>query len=71
MVWRHDGTPRMLRHVSVLAVNGHGPVTLNSLGSELGRTLALTRGTGTNPAARAAHCGATNHRAFGRVRQPC
>src|SRR5258706_2501396 len=35
MVWRHDGAPRMLRHVSVLAVNGHGPVTLNSLGSEL------------------------------------
>lgn len=50
MVWRHDGTPKMLRHVSVLAVNGHGPVTLNSLGSELGRTLALTRGTGTTAA---------------------
>jgi hypothetical protein len=50
MVWRHDGTPKMLRHVSVLAVNGHGPVTLNSLGSELGRTLALTRSTGTTTA---------------------
>lgn len=50
MVWRHDGTPRMLRHVSVLAVNGHGPVTLGSLGSELGRTLALTRGAGTTAA---------------------
>jgi len=50
MVWRHDGTPKMLRHVSVLAVNGHGPVTLNSLGSELGRTIALTRSTGTTAA---------------------
>jgi hypothetical protein len=50
MVWRHDGTPRMLRHVSVMAVNSHGPVTLGPLGSELGRTLALSRGNGSTGA---------------------
>jgi hypothetical protein len=51
MVWRHEGTPRMLRHVLVMAVNGHGPVTLGPLGSELGRALALTRANGNTKAA--------------------
>jgi hypothetical protein len=50
MVWRSEGTPRMLRHVAVIAVNGHGPVTLGPLGSELGRALALTRGNGSTGA---------------------
>jgi hypothetical protein len=52
MVWRHEGMPRMLRHVAVVASNGHGPVTLGPLGSELGRTLALTRANGNATAAR-------------------
>jgi hypothetical protein len=52
VVWRHEGLPRMLRHVSVFAVNGHGPVTLGTLGSELSRTLALTRSNGSSTAAR-------------------
>jgi hypothetical protein len=51
MVWRHEGTPRMLRHVLVMAVNSHGPVTLGPLGSELGRALALTRANGNTTAA--------------------
>lgn len=50
MVWRQEGAPRMLRHVAVMAVNGHGPVTLGPLGSELGRALALTRGHNPTPA---------------------
>jgi Tfp pilus assembly protein PilN len=52
MVWRNaHGAPRMLRHVSVVAANGHGPVSVTPLGSELGRALTLTRGNGT-PASR-------------------
>jgi len=52
MVWRNaGGTPRMLRHVSVIAANGHGPVSVAPLGSELGRAVSLTRGNGT-PASR-------------------
>jgi len=47
MVWRHEGAPRLLRHVAVLAVNGHGPVTLGPVGSEVGRALALTRANGS------------------------
>jgi hypothetical protein len=47
VVWRHEGMPRMLRHMSVFAVNGHGPVTLGPLGSELSRTMALTRSNGS------------------------
>src|SRR5439155_26006219 len=47
MVWRHEGTPKLLRHVSVIAMNGHGPVTVAPLGSELNRTLALTRANGS------------------------
>jgi hypothetical protein len=50
VVWRHEGLPRMLRHMSVFAVNGHGPVTVGPLGSELGRTLTLTRGNGSTGA---------------------
>jgi hypothetical protein len=41
----------MLRHVSVVAANGHGPVSVSPLGSELGRAVSLTRGNGT-PASR-------------------
>ena len=51
MVWRHEGTPRMLRHVLVMAVNSHGPVTMGPLGSELGRAVALTRANGNIKAA--------------------
>ena len=52
MVWRNAaGAPRMLRHVSVIAANGHGPVSITPLGSELGRAVSLTRGNGT-PASR-------------------
>jgi hypothetical protein len=46
MVWRHDGAPRMLRHVAVAAVNGHGPVSVGPLGLELSRAVALTRVNG-------------------------
>jgi Tfp pilus assembly protein PilN len=46
MVWRHQGSPKMLRHVSVMAVNGHGPVNVAPLASELGRNVALTRANG-------------------------
>jgi hypothetical protein len=52
MVWRHEGTPRMLRHVLVMAVNSHGPVTIGPLGSELSRALALTRANGNTGTAR-------------------
>ena len=50
VVWRHEGMPRMLRHLAVFAVNGHGPVTLGPLGSELGRAMALTRSNGSGAA---------------------
>jgi hypothetical protein len=46
MVWRHDGAPRMLRHVSGLTMNGHGPTNVGHLGSELGRTVTMTRANG-------------------------
>ena len=52
MVWRNaEGAPRMLRHVAVIAVNGHGPVSVTPIGSEVGRALTLARGNGT-PASR-------------------
>jgi hypothetical protein len=52
MVWRNAaGVPRMLRHVAVVAVNGHGPVAVSPIGSEVGRALTLARGNGT-PASR-------------------
>jgi hypothetical protein len=40
MVFQHAGTPRMLRHVSVVAMNGHGVAT-GPLGAELRRAVAL------------------------------
>jgi hypothetical protein len=46
VVWRHQGTPKMLRHVSVMAVNGHGPVSIGPVGSELGRSMTLSRANG-------------------------
>jgi hypothetical protein len=46
MVWRHGGAPRMLRHVAIAAVNGHGPVSVGPLGLELSRAVALTRVNG-------------------------
>jgi hypothetical protein len=46
MVWRHGGAPRMLRHVAIAAVNGHGPVSVGPLGIELSRAVALTRVNG-------------------------
>jgi hypothetical protein len=60
MVFQHAGTPRMLRHVSVVAMNGHGVAT-GPLGAELRRAVALapatpngtskTGGNGSPPAA--------------------
>ena len=48
IVWRHGSSPRMLRHVSVAAANGHGPVAIAPLTAELRRavTLAQTNGGG-------------------------
>jgi hypothetical protein len=46
MVWRHEGSPRMLRHVSVVAANGHG-VSVAPLGLELSRAVTLTRVNGS------------------------
>jgi hypothetical protein len=48
IVWRHDNAPRMLRHVAVSAMNGHGPVNMAPLTAELRRavTLAKTNGGG-------------------------
>jgi hypothetical protein len=40
MVFHHAGTPRMLRHLSVVAQNGHGVAT-GPLGSEVRRVVAL------------------------------
>jgi hypothetical protein len=48
IVWGHGGTPRALRHVAGVAVNGHGPVSVAPLGSELSRTLTLTRANGAS-----------------------
>jgi hypothetical protein len=48
MVWRNAaGAPRMLRHVAVVAVNGHGPVSVSPIGSEVGRAITLARANGT------------------------
>ena len=41
MVFQHDGTPRMLRHVAMPAVNGHGVQSVTPIGSELRRAVAL------------------------------
>ena len=49
MVFHHAGTPRMLRHLSVVTQNGHGVAT-GPLGSELRRVVALAP-TLTNGAA--------------------
>jgi hypothetical protein len=48
IVWGHGGAPRALRHVAGVAVNGHGPVSVAPLGSELSRTLAFTRANGAS-----------------------
>lgn len=49
VVFRHQGAPRSLRHVSVMAVNGHGPVPVGPLSAELSRAVALvpTNGNGS------------------------
>jgi hypothetical protein len=39
-VLQNDGSPKLLRHVSLAATNGHGP-TMGSLGAELKRTVAM------------------------------
>ncbi len=48
IVWRHNDAPRMLRHVAVSAMNGHGTVNMVPLTAELRRavTLAQTNGGG-------------------------
>ena len=48
IVWRHNDAPRMLRHVAVSAMNGHGSVNMVPLTAELRRavTLAQTNGGG-------------------------
>ncbi len=48
IVWRHNDAPRMLRHVAVAAMNGHGTVNMAPLTAELRRavTLAQTNGDG-------------------------
>jgi hypothetical protein len=46
VVWRHNGAPRMLRHVAVAAVNGHGPVNMAPLTAELRRAVALAQTNG-------------------------
>ena len=45
VVWRHDGAPRMLRHVSYL-MNGHGHPPVAPLGAELHRAVAFAAANG-------------------------
>jgi hypothetical protein len=45
VVWRHDGSPRMLRPVSFL-MNGHGLPPIAPLGAELHRAVALAAANG-------------------------
>ncbi len=51
-VWRHGASPRLLRHVAGVAVNGHGPVSVAPLGAELGRTFTLARTGGGSAGSR-------------------
>jgi hypothetical protein len=52
MVFQHAGTPRMLRHLSVAAMNGHGVAT-GPLGTELRRVVALAPDAPAVPASTA------------------
>ena len=45
VIWRHDGAPRMLRHVSYL-MNGHGHPPIAPLGAELHRAVAFAAANG-------------------------
>lgn len=45
VVWRHDGAPRMLRHVAYL-MNGHGHPPIAPLGAELHRAVAFAAANG-------------------------
>ena len=45
VIWRHDGAPRMLRHVSYL-MNGHGHPPVAPLGAELHRAVAFAAANG-------------------------
>jgi len=45
VIWRHDGAPRMLRHVAYL-MNGHGHPPIAPLGAELHRAVAFASSNG-------------------------
>ncbi len=45
VIWRHDGAPRMLRHVGYL-MNGHGHPPVGPLGAELHRAVAFAAANG-------------------------
>jgi len=45
VIWRNDGTPRMLRHVAYL-MNGHGHPPIAPLGAELHRAVAFAAANG-------------------------
>jgi hypothetical protein len=45
VIWRHDGAPRMLRHVAYL-MNGHGHPPIAPLGAELHRAVAFAAANG-------------------------
>jgi hypothetical protein len=44
LVYQRAGTPRLLRHVPVGTVNGHGTPALGPLGTELKRTMTMASG---------------------------
>jgi hypothetical protein len=44
LVYQRAGTPRLLRHVPVGTVNGHGAPALAALGTELKRSVTMARG---------------------------
>ncbi|MEA2733755.1 MAG: hypothetical protein QOE14_206 [Humisphaera sp.] len=45
VIWRHDGAPRMLRHVAYL-MNGHGLPPIAPLGAELHRAVSFAAANG-------------------------
>jgi len=47
IVWRHKDAPRMLRHVAVSAVNGHGSVNMAPLTAELRRAVTFAQSNGS------------------------
>jgi hypothetical protein len=47
IVWRHKDAPRMLRHVAISAVNGHGSVNMAPLTAELRRAITFAQSNGS------------------------